>query len=373
MNGRRVRLLIWKEFLQLRRDPLLLRALLIMPILQLIMFGYVVGADVTHLRTAIIDLDQTPISREIAASFGSSDYFQVVARPNSEAELRPLMDGGAVQVAVVITENTQAGLERGETVPVGIVVDGSDAQVASVASGYASRIVALFNTSRIAASGVDVAAPGIDARVRVAYNPTLARVNTMIPGLIATILLISISVIMSQAVVRERESGTLEQMFVTPITPEEYLAGKVVPYALLACVQAGLVALFGALLFQVPFNGSLAVVMVGLALFLLTCIGTGLLISLISHTRQQAQQTVMFMMIPMMLLSGFIFPVESMPEALQPVAAVIPLTWALQVLRGAYVKGEGFEALAVPLGILAVFAVVFFGAAVAATHRRLTE
>lgn len=373
MKGKHIRLLVWKEFLQLRRDPLLLRALMLMPVIQLIMFGYVVAADVNSLKTAVIDLDRTPVSRQVAASFTASDYFAVVAHPATEADLRPLMDSGRVQVAIVLTEGTQARLERGETAPIGVVVDGSDAQVASVAAGYAARIIALFNTDRLAASGLSVAAPGIDARVRVAYNPSLASVNTMIPGLIAAILLISIAVIMSQAVVRERERGTLEQMFVTPITPEEYLVGKVIPYALLAAVQALVVAVVGTLLFRVPFNGSMGVVVLGLGLFMFTAIGMGLLISLVSHTRQQAQQTVMFILIPTMLLSGFIFPVSSMPEWLQPVAAVIPLTWALEVLRGSFVKGAGFEALAVPMLALVGFGVVIFGAAVVATRRRLAE
>ena len=373
MNARRVRLLIWKEFLQLRRDPLLLRALMLMPIVQLVLFGYVVAADVRNLSTAVLDLDRTPVSRRIEASFAASGYFTITSHPASETELRPLMDAGRVKVSVVIPEGTQAALDRGETAGLGVIVDGSDSSVASVAAGYAAQIVAQFNTDRLAASGLTVSPPGIDARVRVVFNPSLDAVNTMIPGLIAAILMISISVIMSQAVVRERERGTLEQMFVTPITPGEYLLGKAVPYALLACVQASVVAAVGALWFKVPFNGSVPVVVVGLALFLLTCIGLGLLVSLVSHTRHQAQQTVMLMMIPMMILSGFIFPVESMPAGLQPVAYAIPLTWALRILRGAFVKGSGFEALAVPLLVLAGFGVVIFGAAVWATHRRLAE
>ncbi len=373
MNVQRVRLLIWKEFLQLRRDPMLIRVVMLMPVIQLVMFGYVVAADVKNLQTAVVDLDHTPVSRRIDASFASSGYFDVTTRPTAESEVRGLMDRGEAQVVIVIEEGTQARLERGETVALGIVVDGSDSQVASVAAGYAASIAADFNQRRIDESGVAMAAPGIDARVRVEFNPTLAAVNTMIPGLIAAILMISISVVMSQAVVKERERGTLEQMFVTPITPGEYLTGKVVPYILLATIQAALVAVVGMFWFGVPFNGSLLVVAAGLALFMLTSLGMGLLISLISHTRHQAQQTVVFVMIPTMILSGFIFPVESMPAAMQPVASFIPLTWALKILRGAFVKGETFGNLAVPMLVLTAFGVVIFGAAVLATRRRMTE
>ncbi len=369
---RRIRLLIWKEFLQLRRDPLLLRLLFLMPIMQLILFGYVVAADVKNLSTAIVDLDRTTTSRALEAHFGASDYFQVVAHP-AESDLQQLMDTGTIAIAIVIPEGTQAALDRGETAPIGVVVDGSDSQVASVGSGYAAQIIARFNAERMNAQGVDLAAPGIDARVRVMFNPTLASVNTMIPGLVAAIVMLSIMAVMGQAVVKERERGTLEQMFVTPIRPTEYLIGKVTPYALVATVQLCLVALVGIFWFGVPFAGQISVVAAGLALFMLTSIGLGLLISLVSHTRQQAQQLMMLFKLPSFVLSGFIFPVDSMPAAIVPLTWFVPLTWAIEILRGAFIKGSGFEALATQFWVLAAFAVVIFGAAIIATRRRLTE
>ncbi len=371
-RGRRIRLLIWKEFLQLRRDPLLLRLLFIMPIMQLILFGYVVAADVKNLSTAVVDLDRTSTSRALEAHFGASDYFQVVAHP-AESDLQSLMDTGTIALAIVIPEGTQAALDRGETAPIGIVVDGSDSQVASVGSGYAAQIIARFNAERMASQGVSLAAPGIDARVRVMFNPTLASVNTMIPGLVAAIVMLSIMAVMGQAVVKERERGTLEQMFVTPIRPTEYLIGKVTPYALVATVQLCLVAFVGIFWFGVPFAGQISVVAAGLALFMLTSIGLGLLISLVSHTRQQAQQLMMLFMLPSFVLSGFIFPIDSMPAAIVPLTWFVPLTWAIEILRGAFIKGSGFEALAMQFWVLSGFAVVIFGAAVAATRRRLTE
>jgi ABC-2 type transport system permease protein len=345
----------------------------IMPIVQLIFFGYVVSADVRNLSTAIVDLDKSAISRELIASFASSSYFTLEAYPTSEAELEPLMDRGDVRVAIVIPEGTEAQLDKGEIAPVGIVVDGSDSRTAAVSSGYAAQIVARLNADRITEQGLAVQSPGIDSRVQVLFNPSLRTVNTMIPGLVAAILMLSVLAIMSQAVVRERESGTLEQMFVTPITRGEYLIGKVTPYALLAVLQISLVALVGIFWFRVPFHGTFAEVAAGLGLFMLTVIGLGLLVSLASHTRQQAQQTVLFIMLPMMLLSGFIFPIESMPTALVPVTYVMPLTWAVLLLRGAFVKGVGFSALAPELLILALFAVVIFGLAVMAIRRRLSE
>lgn len=374
MNHKRIRLLMGKEFKQLRRDKLLLRIALLMPIAQLIMMGYVIAADVQNLPTAVIDLDRSQTSRQLTSEFAESGYFAVTHRPTSESDLPRLLDTSTVKVAIVIPEGTQARLDRGESAPVGVIVDGTDNVSASVGSGYAAQIIARFNAARIRTSGLDVtAAPGLDTSVRVLYNPTLSTVNSMIPGLIAVLMMISISVIMSQAVVKERESGTLEQLFVTPIRPMEYLIGKVTPYMVLAVVQATLVAVLGSLWFRVPFAGSVLVVSVGIGLFLLVCVGQGLLISLAARTRAQAQQIVMLSLLPAMILSGFIFPVQSMPPVFQFIAQFIPLTHALTVMRGAFVKGSGFGALAVPLAWLAGFAVVLFGAAVAATHRRITE
>lgn len=373
MSLKRIRLLIWKEFLQLRRDPLIIRMLLLMPVLQLILFGYVVAADVRNLPTAVVDLDHTATSRKIAAEFAGSGYFTITENPAAEDQLRPLLDDGRVKLALVIPEGTQDQLSRGENAPIGIIVDGSDSQISSTASGYASQIIARINSQRRQELGITVQAPSIDAQVRVQFNPTLDPVNTMIPGLVATIMMISLMAIMSQAVVKERESGTLEQMFVTPIHASEYLIGKLSPYALLATAQMLLIAAGGMFWFKVPFNGDPAVVLVGLALFMFTCIGLGLLISLVSRTRQQAQQTMMFVMIPTMVLSGFIFPIQSMPAVIQPLTNIIPLTFAIEVLRGAYVKGSGFAALAQPMLALTGFAVVIFGAAILATRRRIAE
>ena len=373
MNPKRIRLLIWKEFLQLRRDPLLLRLLFVMPVLQLVLMGYVVGADVKNLPTAVVDLDRTATSRRLADSFASSGYFVINERPSTEGELRPLLDRGDVKVAVVIPEGTEAGLADGGAVPVGIIVDGSDSRTASVGSGYAAQTVSAFNAKRMAEQGLDIDGPGIDARVRVEFNPNLRAVNSMIPGLIATILVLSMTSIVSQAIVRERERGTLEQMFVTPITRSDYLVGKLAPYVLLAIVQMSLVALVGRLWFGVPFNGELWVVVLGLALFMLTTVALGLLISLVSHTRQQAQQTVMFIMLPFMVLSGFIFPVASMPPAIVPLTYLIPLRYAVEILRGTFIKGAGIAELQLQLLALAAFSAGLLGFAVISFRQRLND
>ena len=372
MNPRRVRTLIWKEFRQLRRDPMLVRLLMLMPVLQLLLFGYVVAVDVRSIATAVVDLDRSATSRALADSFAASGYFQLTTRPASEAELQPLLDSGRVRAAVVIPEGTRAALLEGRSAGIGIIVDGSDSQISSIATGYAVQVVARANAERVGLPP-GVTSPGIDARIRVQYNPTLAPINTMIPGLIAVIVMISLGAVMSQAVVRERESGTLEQLFVTPIRPGEYIIGKVTPYAVLALAQMAVVVVVGMSWFGVPFQGNAWIAALGLGLFLLVSIGLGLLVSLISRTRAQAIQTVLFLNLPMMVLSGFIFPVESMPAVFQPLTKLLPLTHALEVLRASFLKGSTLADLASPLLALAGFAVVIFGWSVLATRRRLTD
>lgn len=381
-----LRLLIRKEFLQLRRDPFLPRVIFLMPIMQLILMGYVVAADVTHLPTAVVDADRSAISRQITSSLEASGYFQVTERPNSEDALQPLMDSGEVGVAVVIPHGTADAIARGERAPVAVIVDGTDSQTAAVGSGNASALLAGINEQLVAASGAPGTAavaggssgsggggPGITTSVQVLYNPTMKTINTMIPGLMAVIIMLSLLVVLSQAVVREREQGTLEQMFVTPIRPTEYLIGKVVPYVVLAVAQMLVVAVAGTLWFRVPFNGDLLVAGLGLFLLMIVSIGLGLLVSLVSSTRSQAIQTVLFLMLPSMVLCGFIFPVSSMPRSIAWVSEFIPLTHAIRVIRGTAVAGAGLSELAWPLIALTLFAVAIFGSAVALTSRRLAR
>ncbi len=373
MSIKRIKLLIWKEFLQLRRDRLLLPLIFIGPILQLIMFGYVVGSDVRNIPTAVVDQDRTMTSRQLADSFTNTGYFTITARPDDEAGMRRLMDENRIQVALLLPPGMEAGLARGESVPVEIVVDGVDSKTASVASGYAAQVFAEFNRQRIRATGLMPDAPGIDARVRVLFNPTLRAVNAMIPGLVATILLLSMGAIMSQAIVRERERGTLEQMFVTPITRGEYLLGKIVPYILLASIQVSVVMLVGIFWFRVPFHGSLLVIGAGLLLFMFTVIGQSMFVSMVSRTRQQAQQATMFILIPTMVLSGFIFPLESMPPEIVPVTYLIPLRYALVILRTNFMKGAGFMALWEQYLAMAVFSIVILGLALSRFQKRLSD
>lgn len=373
MSWSRIKLLIWKEFRQLRRDKMLLPLVFLQPILQLVMFGYVVGSDVTNIKTAVVDQDHTTISRNVETAFSNVGYFTIIAHPDSEAEMRPLMDSEQIQMAIIIPPGFGDALERRENAPVQLIVDGADSKTASVASGYALQVLADYSQSRAEATGLVPDGAGIDARVRVLFNPTLRSVNAMVPGLVAFILMLSSMGLMSQAVVRERERGTLEQMFVTPITRGEYLWGKLTPYILLSTIQIVFVMAIGIYWFQVPFHGSLIVIGAGMLLFMFSTLGTGLLISTVSRTRHQALQMTMFYMIPTIVLSGFIFPVESMPAPVVPITYLIPLRYALVILRSNFMKGSGFEALWPEFAAMAVFSIAIFAFALSRFQKRLAD
>ena len=368
-------LVMWKEALQLSRDRGLLPLILVVPVVQLIMFGYVVGSDVRNLPTAVVDQDNTTMSRKVVDAFTGSTYFTVVARPGNESGIKPLMDGNQVTVAIMIPRGFENGVRAGRSMPVEVVVDGSDSKTSQVAAGYSASILASLSSMLYPAKpGVSLSkVPGVDARVRVLFNPSVSSVNVMVPGLMAVVLLISGTTVMAQAVVRERERGTLEQLFVTPISRTEYLFGKILPYAVVATVQISVVFVVGTLWFRVPFNGNLLVVGTASLLFMLTTLGIGLLISTISRTRQQAQQATMFILLPSFVLSGFIFPIESMPAIIQPLTLLIPLRYVLVALRGNFLKGSGFADLWPQFLAMTVFAVLVFFTAVWRFRKRLAD
>ncbi len=375
---RRVGLLAGKEFRQFLRDRAMLPIALVMPILQLIMFGYVVGADVRDLPTAVLDQDLTGTSRQVVRAFEGSGYFRTIAKATSEREVREMMDRNRIGVALVIPHGFARRVRQGRSAPVQVIVDGSDSKVSQIAASYSQQILAELSPHLYAGpdgpmGGAGRAAGMVDAQVRVMFNPALTAVNAMIPGLMALILLLSSGILMSQAVVKERERGNLEQLFVTPIRRSEYLLGKTLPYVAIATVQIAVVFVVGTLWYRVPFEGSFLVLFSGLFLFLLTGLGIGLFVSTISQTRHQAQQAMMFMLIPSMVLSGFIFPIESMPEAVRPVTYLVPLRYILVIVRAVFLKGSGFADLWQQFAALTVYALVVFGAALARFRKRLAE
>ena len=354
----------------------MLPILFIMPVVQLILFGYVVGSDVRNLRMSLLDQDNTAVSRQVADSFTGSGYFKIVAHPSNEAQLQETIDGSQAVIGVIIPRGLSDSVKEKRAAQLGVIVDGSDSRTSGVAAGYAQGIIANLSQQLYPSSLVkpgQTTQMGVNAQTRVLYNPTMRAVNTMVPALLAFILMMSTQNLMAQSIVKERERGTLEQLFVTPIMRSEYLLGKLIPYILLSIIQVTVVFIVGTLWFQVPFRGSLLVIGSGLMLFMLSALGLGMIISLMSKTRQQAQQTSMFLQMPSMMLSGFMFPIAALPKWLYMLTFLIPLRYILVIVRSNFLKGSSFAALWPQFAAMAIFSVGIFFFGLSRFRKRLND
>jgi len=363
MNFRRVLRIIHKEFLQLRRDPRLLGIVVMAPVLQLFIFGYAVTTDVRHISTAVYDEDRTAASREFVDRFLRSGYFDFDRYLERPPDIDRLLDAGRVQMVLRVPKGFAQDLARGRTAPVQILLDGADSMTSGIIAGYVGGVVRAYSAdvaverlNRVRARTSRV--PGLDGRLRVWYNPELKSVNFMVPGVICMILLVVTMILTSLAIVKEREIGTLEQLVVTPITARELMVGKAAPFVIIGFIDMSLVLAVSVLWFHVPIAGSLLLLFALTAVFLLTSLGVGLFISTVSRTQQQAMMTSFFFMLPSILLSGFMFPIENMPRVIQWLTYIIPLRYFLAIIRGIFLKGNGFAVLWPQVAALAALGVV---------------
>lgn len=345
----RVAEVVRKELLQIRRDPRLRRVILVAPVIQLVVFGYAVSTDVRHTPTFLVDQDRSPASRELVEAFTASGYFEVVARSDDPADLVRALDHGDATVGLVIPPGFAPDLAaggRGGTppAPVQLLVDGTNSNIATVALGYGEGILRSFGV-RMAAGGAEAPEPVVALRERAWYNPDLASRNYNVPAVVGTLMTLVSLLLTALAVVREREIGTLEQLMVSPLSPGELIAGKTLPFALIAFFDLALVTTIAVLWFDVPFRGSLPILILASALFLLPALGTGLLISTVSSTQQEAFMATFLTFMPAMLLSGFMFPVSSMPLVFRWVTWINPLRHYLEIVRGVFLKGAGLDVL----------------------------
>jgi len=333
-----------KEFLELRQDPRLFSIVIMAPIVQLTMLGYAATTDVRNVPLVVIDQDGTSESRDLVSRFEASQSFMVIDRLSSVSEIDAYLDTGRAWMALTIPAEYGKRIRAGTPTTVQVVADGTDANSTNVALGYAGALIADYARELAAASGVVQGPPLVSAEVRVWFNPQLESRDFMIPGILALLLLVVTTNLSSMAIVRERELGTLEQLNVTPIARWELIAGKMVPYALIGLIDILLVVFVAVFWFEVPLRGSLTLLLVMCAVYLLTTLGLGLFVSTISSTQQQAMMTSsFFFLIPMVFLSGFVFPIENMPTVVQPVTYLIPLRYFLIILRGIFLKGVGLE------------------------------
>ena len=341
---------IVKEFRQLRRDRRMIPAMIVGPVIQLLVFGIAANNDVTNVPLLLLDDDHTPASRALVDRFTSSGYFRLMGSVHSEAEIESPLLRGSAQIGLVIPRGYGRDTAAGRTPRLQLIVDGSDSTSAVVGLGYASRIVTQAGadavTTRLARDGLPTDPTGVSLVSRVWYNPDLKSRWFYVPAVLAMVLMLVTMILPSMAVVREKEMGTLEQIIVTPIKSWQLILGKLLPFACLGFLDTLLVSGLAVLLFRVPLRGSLALLVLLTIPFLLCTLGLGLLVSTIVRTQQQAMMAAVYLvMVPMIYLSGLIFPIENMPPFIQRCTVVIPLKYYAHIIRGVFLKGSGIGVL----------------------------
>lgn len=374
MNGPRLRAIVWKEFVQMRRDKATLGMMLGIPVLQLLLFGYAIRTDVRHLPLAVYDASRTLASRTLIEQFVGTGNFTVRMQADSYGGALRALDQGRVHAAVVIPPDYARDVARGRPAAVQVLVDASDPLASQNAIAAASLVGQRASLERLESRQPGtpaIARIPIEVRVRPLYNPALRTAIYIVPGIIGMILSITLMIITSIAIVRERERGTLEQLVVTPLTRSEIMVGKIAPYVAVGYVQMTAVLLVGRLVFRVPLRGDVLLLYAETLLFIVASLGLGLFVSTLARTQSQAMQASYFFVMPSVLLSGFMFPREGMPPVARQIGLCIPLTYYLQILRGVMLRGVGIAALWPQTLMLALFALVFFGFSVGRFRKQL--
>jgi ABC-2 type transport system permease protein len=366
---------IVKEFLQLRQDRRMIPIIFVAPVIQMLVLGFAVNTDVAHVPMVLVDQDRSPASRALATRFVSSGYFDLVGTEDGVTAIESWLVTGRAQIALVVGPGYGAALAggSGSRPRVQVIADGSDASPATVALGYASSIVSV--ESREALAGLGVGLPKVGTAVlvpRVWYNPDLRSRWFYVPAVLAMILMVITMLLSAMGVVREKEIGTMEQLIVTPIRAWQLLVGKLFPFAVIGLVQIGLVTAVTVWGFGVPLRGSFLVLVFLSQLFVLNTLGLGLLVSTLVRTQQQAMMVAAFMvMVPMIYLSGLIFPIENMPRAIQYVTYLIPVRYFSNVIRGIFLKGSGLDVLWPEAAILTGMGLSILGLAALRFRKRL--
>ncbi len=366
---RRFRALIKKEITHMLRDPRTLIFVFLMPILQLVLLGYANSTDIKNVPTVIFNQDNSPASRALLNSFQATGYFSFDYSVYSQAEVDNLIGGGQAKVGIVIPPDFSSKLASGQSSEALVLIDGSDPTIASAVlsaaalAGQAHGVSVRAQQLSLQGSSIGGGSNLVDVRTNVLYNPDLLGSYNIVPGLIAVILFQTGASLTGLAIVRERERGTMEQLIVTPIRSWELILAKIIPYILVSFADTVLILVLGTLMFGVPIRGSLILLFAMTGLYLLPTLGYGLLISTVARTQQQAQLMVMPIMLPAMMLSGFIFPISSLPVVLQYVADLLPTTYFIYIMRAVVIKGVGLDLIIPQTIALSIFAVALLGLA----------
>ena len=374
MNPRRLRAMAIKEFTQMRRDRATLRLMLVIPVMQLLMFGYAIRMDVRNLPLAVFDTSRTQESRELVQQFEATRNFKVVRHVTSYEDAVRMIDSGVAKSAIVIPPDYARAVKRMRGARVQVLVDATSPTTSQGAIAAAQLVGQRANVQILAlrAGGlIQQDALPVEVRVRPLYNPALSSPLFIVPGIIGMILSNVLIIITALSIVKEREYGTLEQLIVTPLTRTELMLGKLSPYLVVGFVQITAVLVVGHFLFRVPIHGSLLLIYATSFLFVVASLGQGLLISTLVSAQAPAMQTAFMFMLPNVLLSGFMFPREAMPPFAREIGLFLPLTYYLEILRGIILKGVGIRELWQQSLALIGFAVVYFTFATLRFHKKL--
>ena len=349
---RRLRHMMRKEFIQVWRDRKLRFFLIVPPLVQLIAYGYVINFDIKHVATAVFDESCTMESRDLIKRFCSTDWFEVKYYLNSRKELLDLIDHDRITMAVWVQWDFAKQLRQGKSGKIQVIVDATDSNAALIVSRYASTVIGDYSQEQLQARFQRQGAQWAGNRStplilepRAWFNPNLISRYSMVPGVIAMVVLLQSLMLTALAVVREKEIGTLEQILVTPIRPLELMLGKTIPFVLISLGNVVLVTIVGVLWFEVPFRGNILVLLLGTCTFLFNSVGLGLLISTISSTQQQAMMAGNLFLTPAILLCGLIFPIANMPIFFQYLTLLNPLRYFIIVVQGIFLKGAGLALL----------------------------
>ncbi|MDH4271672.1 MAG: ABC transporter permease [Candidatus Aminicenantes bacterium] len=372
---RKVGHIIRKEFIQLRRDRRMFFIIFFSPVLQLILLGYAANLDIKNIPVVFCDLDSSPASRDFIARFPSSGYFTVEATLDRIDDVDAFIDRGEASLALIIPRGMGRRLAGQKPVSIQVIVDGAESQTAVIGLNYATMIGLKYSRQilieRLEQASPAFSPPKVEPVVRIWYNPELRSRNFMIPGVLAMVLMIVTMMLTSLGIVKEREQGTMEQLMVTPIRAHELILGKLLPFFFIGLIEIGVVVAVAVFWFGVPVKGSIWLLFALSPTFMLTTLGLGLFISTISRNQQQAMLTAVFFILPQIILSGFVFPIENMPRIIQGLTYVVPLRYFLVIIRGLFLKAAGWGALWDETAALVVFGMVILGLSVLRFRKNL--
>lgn len=367
-----------KEFIQMRRDKLTLAIMTVMPFVQLLIFGFAINTDVKHLSAVVYDQSLSQESREFLDSLTATEYYDINYIAGSYQEVDDRIQKGEAKVGVIIPADYASRLKHNRDAQIQVIVNASDSTSASSAISTAQMVgqkksqeIIIKRLAESGASGAKISASAVDVRIRPWYNPDFITAFFMVPGISGTILTLTMILLTSLAIVREREKGTLEQLIVTPLTSTELMVGKILPYVLVGYVQMTILIVTGFLIFDIPIRGSLPLLYLLTGLFITASLGLGLLISNMAKNQMQGMLMSFFILLPSIMLSGFIFPRESMPDLFFYLGYLMPLTFYLEIIRGILLKGVGLSYLWTQIGALVLFTTVVLTISVVKFKKRL--